>query len=170
MFATVLFNVALALIWVLLNENVTTDTFFPSFVAGNIVAALAQWLFRRVDGPERDFFHRAFQPRKWGVLVKLAYNFLYELVLSNIQVAIVVARPKLEVQPALIRLPIDLENDLSITLLGNMITMTPGTITMDVADDRKSLVIHCLNVTDIEGTKKTIKEKFEKPLRELERS
>lgn len=170
MFATVLFNLALASIWVLLNENVTVATFFPSFVAGNIVAAVVQWMFRRVKGPERDFFHHAFQPRKWGVLVKLAYNFFYELVMSNVQVAFVVARPKLVVQPALIRLPIELENDLSIMLLANMITMTPGTISMDVADDRKSLVVHCLNVTDIEGTKKTIKEKFELPLRELERA
>jgi multicomponent Na+:H+ antiporter subunit E len=169
MFATILFNVLLALLWVLLNENVTRETFFPSFVAGNIVAALVQWIFRRIHGPERVFFHHAFQPRKIGVLLRLGWNFLYELVLSNIQVVKVVIQPKLEIQSALIRLPIELENDLSITLLANMITMTPGTITMDVADDRKSLVIHCLNVTDIEGTKQTIREKFELPLRELER-
>ncbi len=162
-------NLLLALMWVLLNENVTRETFFPSLVAGIIVAAVVQWIFRRIEGPERSFFMRAMHPRKLGVALKLFYNFLVELILSNIQVVKVVIQPNLQVQPALIRMPIELENDLSITILANMITMTPGTITMDVAEDRKSLVIHCLNVTDIEGTKQTIRDKFEKPLRELER-
>jgi multicomponent Na+:H+ antiporter subunit E len=169
MFPYVVTNVLLALMWVLLNENVTRDTFISSFVAGNIVAAIVQWIFRRIEGPERSFFLRALRPAKLGVLIKLIYNFTYELILSNIQVAKVVIQPRLNVQPALIRLPIELENDLSITMLANMITMTPGTITMDVAEDRKSLVVHCLNVTDIEGTKQTIRDKFELPLRELER-
>jgi multisubunit Na+/H+ antiporter MnhE subunit len=50
-----------------------------------------------------------------------------------------------------------------------LISLTPGTVTMDVAEDRKSLWVHCLNVDDIPGTKQTIKERFELPLRELEK-
>lgn len=169
MMPAIVMNVVLALMWVLLTENVTRETFLGSFAAGNIVAAVVQWMFRRIKGPETEFFRHALRPGKLGTLLKLIYNFLYELILSNIQVAMVVIQPKLRVQSALIRLPTELQNDLSITILANLITMTPGTITMDVADDRKSLVVHCLNVADIEATKRTIKEKFEQPLLELER-
>jgi multisubunit Na+/H+ antiporter MnhE subunit len=73
------------------------------------------------------------------------------------------------VQPALIRVPIELQSDAAITALAGMISLTPGTVTVDVATDRRSLDVHCLNVPDIEATKQSIKVMFEQPLRELER-
>jgi multicomponent Na+:H+ antiporter subunit E len=158
-------TVLLALVWCFLLESFRLAT----FLSGLIIAAAVEYVFRRIIGSEVDFFRAAFRLRKLGTLAKLAGFFLYELVLSNIQVAIVILRPRLRVKPALIQLPIELENDVSITMLANMISLTPGTVTVDVAPDRKSLTVHCLNVEDIEATKRTIKDGFERRLAELER-
>jgi multicomponent Na+:H+ antiporter subunit E len=164
MITVVVLNLLLALMWCFLLEKFDVGT----FVAGNLVAALVQWIFRRVRGPEMEFLRRAFRPGKLWVLSKLALYFMYEMVKSNLQVAWLIWQPRLRVQSALIRIPIELENDLSIALLANMISLTPGTVTMDVADDRKALIVHCLNVDDIADTKRVIKTRFEQPLRELE--
>jgi len=165
MLAHVVISLLLAVMWCLLVERFDAGALF----AGLLVAVGVQWVFRRVKGAETHLFARAFLPSKMLALVKLTVFFTYELILSNIQVAIVVLSPRLRVRSALIELPIELENDLAITALANLISLTPGTVTVDVAPDRKSLTIHCLNVSDIEATKETIKRKFEKPLRELER-
>jgi multisubunit Na+/H+ antiporter MnhE subunit len=165
MLAPVVISLALAVMWCLLIERFDLG----AFLAGLLVAVGVQWMFRRVKGAESLLFHRAFRPSKIFALLKLAAFFTYELLLSNIQVAIVVLSPRLRVRSALIELPIALQNDLSITALANMISLTPGTVTVDVSPDLKSLVIHCLNVNDLEAAKLNIKNRFERPLQELER-
>ncbi|MCG3146862.1 MAG: Na(+)/H(+) antiporter subunit E [Verrucomicrobiae bacterium] len=158
MFAYLLINFVLALIWCFLTETFTVTT----FVIGNLLATGVLFLSRRLLG-EPVFF------RKLGVFVKLLVVFTREVLVANVQVAWWILRPRLRVQPAMIRLPIALETDAAITALAGMISLTPGTVTVDVAPDRKSLEVHCLNVPDIAATKAGIKEMFEKPLRELER-
>lgn len=165
MIAMLATNLALALLWCLLVEKLELG----SLVAGSLVAGLVQWLFRRIAGAEVEFLRRAVRPRKLRALARLLWYFGYELVKSNLQVAWLIWQPRLQVQSALIQIPIELENDLSIVLLANLITLTPGTVTVDVAADRRTLLVHCLNVSDIEATKQQIKDCFEQPLRELER-
>jgi len=158
MLGLLLINVGLALIWCFLTESFTAAT----FVIGNVLAAGVLFLSRRLLG-ETVFFH------KLGVFGKLVVVFAREIVVANFQVAWWILRPRLRIKPALIRVPIELETDAAITALAGMISLTPGTVTVDVAPDRRSLVVHCLNVPDIAATKRSIKELFEQPLRELER-
>jgi multicomponent Na+:H+ antiporter subunit E len=157
MFGHVLVNVLLAAVWCFLVEDFTA----PTFIVGYLVAAGVMFMSRRLMG-EVVFF------RKLGVFLKLLAVFLRELLVANVQVAWWILRPRLRVRPAMIRLPIELKTDLGISTLAGMISLTPGTVTVDVAPDRKSLDVHCLNVTDIEAVKHTIKTSFEKPLLELE--
>lgn len=158
MFGHVLVNVVLAVIWCFLVEEFTA----PTFIIGYLISAGVLFVSRRLMG-EVVFFH------KLGVFLKLLAVFARELVVANVQVAWWILRPKLQVQPALIRLPIELKSDAAITALAGMISLTPGTVSVDVAPDRKSLLVHCLNVPDIAMTKRGIKEMFEQPLQELER-
>jgi multicomponent Na+:H+ antiporter subunit E len=158
MFGHVLVNVVLAVIWCFLVEEFTA----PTFLVGYLIAAGVLFLSRRLMG-EVVFFH------KLGVFLKLLVVFVRELVVANVQVAWWILRPRLRIQPALIRLPIELKSDAAITALAGMISLTPGTVTVDVAPDRRSLIVHCLNVPDIAAAKRSIKQLFEQPLQELER-
>lgn len=83
---------------------------------------------------------------KTGKVLSLIGLFLYELVVSAVRVALVVLHPNLKsvVKPAIIAVPLSVKSDAEITLLANMITLTPGTLTVDVAADRSVLYVHAL--------------------------
>lgn len=80
---------------------------------------------------------------KWISLVLL---FVRELVLSALKVAWLVVQPKLRIRPAIIAYPLTVTSDAQITLLANMITLTPGTLSVDVSDDRKTLYVHVIDM------------------------
>lgn len=80
-------------------------------------------------------------------LLLLGY-FLKELILSALNVAWLVLQPKIRLRPAFISYPLTVTTDVQITLLASLITLTPGTLSVDVSDDRKTLLIHALDVAD----------------------
>ncbi|MEO0821419.1 MAG: Na+/H+ antiporter subunit E [Pseudomonadota bacterium] len=77
-------------------------------------------------------------------IVWLVIYFLYELVVSASRVFLEVMTPGLSATPRFIAMPLDADTDLSITLTGNLITLTPGTLTVDVSEDRRHLLIHAM--------------------------
>jgi multisubunit Na+/H+ antiporter MnhE subunit len=113
----------------------------------------------------RNFFLQPVHIRRPLEWFKMLLVFAREVIIANLQVAWLVIRPRLKIHPAAIQLPIDLRDDVSITALANMITLTPGTWTIDVAPDRSALYVHCLSAPDVEAVKKQIKEQFEAPLK-----
>src|SRR5690606_23322694 len=101
----------------------------------------------RRRGPDRSRqLHRirGAEPMKWLSLLLL---FVRELIVSALKVAWLVVRPRLRVRPAIIAYPLTVTTDAQITLLANMITLTPGTLTVDVSGDRKWLYIHAIDMT-----------------------
>lgn len=80
---------------------------------------------------------------RWVSLILL---FVRELILSALRVAWLVVQPKLRIQPAVIAYPLTVTTDAQITLLANMITLTPGTLSVDVSDDRKTLFVHSIDM------------------------
>ena len=107
-----------------------------------------------------------FVKKLWQMLEFTLY-FLWELVLSNIRVTIDVLRPLRYLRPGVIAIPLDLKTDAEITLLTNTLTLTPGTLALDVSDDRKVLYIHAMRVDDGEHLRSSIKEGFESRIRKL---
>lgn len=81
-------------------------------------------------------------------VLSLVALFLYELMVSAINVARIVIRPDLKsaLKPAIVAVPLTVKSDAEITLLANMITLTPGTLTVDVAEDRSVLYVHVLTM------------------------
>ena len=77
-------------------------------------------------------------------IVWLPVYFLYELVMSSMRVAYEVMTPGFTISPRFVVMPLDAKTDLGITLTGNLISLTPGTLTVDVAEDRSSLLIHSM--------------------------
>jgi len=85
---------------------------------------------------------------RWLALIWL---FVRELVLSALQVAWLVVQPRLDLHPALVAYPLTVTTDTQITLLANLVTLTPGTLSVDVSDDRRTLYIHVLSLADREA-------------------
>jgi multicomponent Na+:H+ antiporter subunit E len=75
--------------------------------------------------------------------------------------------PRIEATPAIVALPLDVDTDAEITLLANMITLTPGTLSMDVSDDRSVLFVHVVHGEEPEKVKQDIKQVFEKLVHEV---
>jgi multicomponent Na+:H+ antiporter subunit E len=88
---------------------------------------------------------------------------------SNIAVLRVVLSPRPRVRSGVIAVPTELTHAVALTMLANMITLTPGTLTLDISEDRRYLFVHTLNLDDPEDVKREIRMAFEVYLRELSR-
>lgn len=86
---------------------------------------------------------------RFGILIIV---FLWELLISGLRVAREVLRPELQIQPGVIAYPLDVTTGREITALANLISLTPGTLSLDVSDDRTVLYIHSILVGDAEAT------------------
>ena len=95
--------------------------------------------------------------------------FLWEVFKANIDVAYRVLHPNLPIKPGIIKVKSSLKSDMALTFLANSITLTPGTLSVDIDKDNGILYIHWINVKaqDIESTTKIIVERFEKILAKI---
>jgi multicomponent K+:H+ antiporter subunit E len=98
---------------------------------------------------------------------KLAVVVLRDIVLSNLQVARLILGPESRIRPSFVWVPLSIRNSHGITALASIITMTPGTLSCDLSDDRRHLLVHCLNLGDAESTIAQIKQSYERPLLEI---
>jgi multicomponent Na+:H+ antiporter subunit E len=133
--------------------------------AGAVVSAIILTLTTRLAPPGDGHLQRRVRPRPWGLLV-LAAAFLLELVKSALSVAREAWRPKLAVRPGVVAVPIHLTSDVEITMLASLISLTPGTLSLDVSADGRTLYVHAL-VIDDDGThiRESIARHLERPVR-----
>lgn len=93
---------------------------------------------------------------------------VYDVILSSIAVAkVILFMPQDQIKTALITVPIDLPTPEAITLLAGTITMTPGTLTADIAADGRSLLIHSLHAPDPDAVRDEIKSRYEARLKRI---
>lgn len=150
-----LINILLALAW-----GAVTGNFSELNLAFGFVLALGALYLIREQVGTGAYFERV------GQALGLAFMFVYELVLSAWRVATIVLRPKIELQPGIIAFPLTVDRDFEITMLANLITLTPGTLSVDVSEDRKILYVHCIDVPDPQATIDDIKNGFERKILE----
>lgn len=98
--------------------------------------------------------------------VKLFLLFLAELLRSAWRVARLVLMPRLDIEPGIVAVPVGLTRDAELTLLANLITLTPGTLTVDISDDRRVLYVHALEADDPDAVRRDIRSGFERAIRE----
>lgn len=154
----ILINMIVAGTWMFLKN----DWSFPSFFVGFFWGLVLLYLMRRII-PGRFYFSRVL------AACTLFFLFLKELLMANISVIRDITRPKLDIQPGIFALPTELKSDWEITLLSILITLTPGTIVMDISDDNKILYIHAINMADADEAIAAIKNSFEKAIMEVTR-
>ncbi|MFP3918522.1 Na+/H+ antiporter subunit E [Lysinibacillus telephonicus] len=155
----ILLNLFLAFLWMFLSSNYSVSRFIIGYLLG-LLTILAL---------RRFFKNRLYIDRIWAI-IKLAFLFIKELILANISVLILVLSPKLQLQPAFFKYNTELTQEWEITLLSNLITLTPGTVVVHVSDDSKSLFIHVIDSNDIDETIDSIRNSFEKAILEVSRT
>ncbi|ADY63834.1 MULTISPECIES: Na+/H+ antiporter subunit E [Rhizobium/Agrobacterium group] len=143
-------------VWLAVSGSVTP----ANILFGLIVSALALGLIRHQI--PKGGRHRLRPVR----VLSLLLLFFKELALSAWKVAVMVTRPKLDVQPGIFAYPLRLTTDFEITLLANLITLTPGTLSVDVSEDKTTLYVHAIDCSNIEAAKNDIRNGFEKKIME----
>ncbi len=104
-------------------------------------------------------------PRPWNLFawIWLALLFLRELLLAASAVIRATLSPRLDLSPGIVAVPLRLRSAAGITLLGNMVTLTPGTTALHVSEDRRTLYIHAMDARDPEAVRRSIAERLEAP-------
>ncbi|MGZ8272681.1 MAG: Na+/H+ antiporter subunit E [Burkholderiaceae bacterium] len=105
--------------------------------------------------------------RAWPVAFRLGLTVLWDIVVSNVQVAWLILGTERRIQPRFVWLPLDIRDAHGIASLAGIITMTPGTLSADLTDDRRFLLVHALNVVDEAALVASIKTRYEAPLRRI---
>jgi len=107
--------------------------------------------------------------RRYIFAIIYFFKFLWEMAKANLHVAYLVVHPKVPVKPGIVKIKTKLTKDSAITVLTNSITLTPGTLTIDVNPDKKELYIHWIDVVskDVQENTETIGGRFEKLLMEV---
>jgi|UniRef100_A0A7C1WZ07 multicomponent Na+:H+ antiporter subunit E len=130
-----LLNVLLALVWTMAVGKFTFPQLVLGFLLGFLVVTIVEPLWGKPSYALRI-----------GRALRLIGFFLEELILSSLRIAYDVLTPQLHAQPRIIAVPLDAQTDTEITLLANFLTLTPGTLSLDVSVDKRVLYVHAMYV------------------------
>ena len=148
-------NILLALVWAALTGSLT----LANFAFGLLLGWLALYLVRE----QLEARHGRHRPVR---ILSLAVIFIKELILSGWRVARQVTSPRMDLRPGIFAYPLNLKSDFEITVLANLITLTPGTLSVEVSDDRKTLFVHAIDCSDVDKTMREIRDGFERKIEE----
>jgi multicomponent Na+:H+ antiporter subunit E len=122
-----LFLIAL-IFWLLVTFSLTLS----NIIVGVVAALITSYLFGRYFVTDvRKFL----QPKRYVWLLLYIFIFLWECIKANFDVAYRVLHPAMPIKPGIVKVPLEIKSDIAKTMLANSITMTPGTIAVDVKDD-----------------------------------
>lgn len=150
-------TVVLAVLWMLLVNDVSPGSLIFGAVLGTAIAFVVGeglWL----------------PPVRFGrplLLVRLAMHVLVDIVVANVQVALLVLGPTRRLRPAFIAVPLDSTHDIALTALIGIVSLSPGTLCAELSDDHAQLLIHVLDLDDEAALVAQIKTRYEAPLMEI---
>ena len=153
---TPVLSILLLVVWLLLVRSYA----FGQFVLGGSLAILIPLLTHRF-WDARPLIAKPF------ALLRFIFRVLGDIITANFEVAYLIANPWRKLKPHFIEYPLMLEERCTITLLASTISLTPGTVSANLRMDGKSLLIHALNVDDEEALINQIRERYERPLKEI---
>jgi multicomponent K+:H+ antiporter subunit E len=149
-------TVVLFIVWLLLNQSVSPG----HLVLATLFAITIPWL---VSGLTEDQT-RIRRPFKAILFILKVFK---DIVVANMQVAIQVIGPMRFLQPRFIAVPLDIKGDFPITVLASTISLTPGTLSAEVSEDKAWLYVHALHLKDETAAIREIKKRYEAPLMEI---
>lgn len=128
-----LMNLLLCFVWVAISGSM----YYSNFLFGFLLGFLILWIVNKNEEDKR-YFNRV--PK----MIWFAFYFLGEMIKANLQVAYDVITPKYFFKPGIVRFPLTATSDSEINLLSMFISLTPGTILLDVSEDKKWIFIHVM--------------------------
>lgn len=143
--------------WVLLMNDVSPGNLLLGAVLGTVIAFCigeGLWL----------------QPVRFGkpwLLVRLFGHVLIDIVVANMEVALLVLGPTKRLRPAFIEVPLDSTHEIALTALISIVSLSPGTLCAELSDDRTRLIVHVLDLDDEAALVASIKSRYEAPLLEI---
>jgi multicomponent Na+:H+ antiporter subunit E len=149
-------NIFLALAWVALTGRLSPENLFAGFVMG--YAAI--WLTRDAIGAQ-GYVTKV--PR----VIRFSLYFLGLFARSSWRIAVEIVTPRDTMKPAILAIPLDASTETEILILTSLITLTPGSLTLDVSSDRRYVYVHEMYMTDPEQVRKELKDGLEKRLLEV---
>lgn len=151
-----LLNILLAISWMLLVGELDAET----FIEGAVIGYLILWISKSALGGTIYF-------SKIPKIIMFVFYFLKEIIIANLKVAFDIITPKNYMKPGIIAFPLDVKTDIEITLFTNLLSLTPGTLSLDVSSDKKTLYVHALYVQNSDIFKAELKNGLEKRLLEV---
>ena len=134
-------NLLLAVVWTALTDSFTVG----GFLSGYVIGLGALWMTQPLYGEAGNYFVRTLR------IVQLALYFVYDLVMSSFRVARDVLTPQDLSSPRILAMPLKAESAIEVLLFTNLISLTPGTLSLDVSPDRKTLYVHAMFADDPEA-------------------
>lgn len=154
----ILLNLTIAFIWMFFHNDWTVGTFTIGYMVGMaLIFGLRRFL------PQQVYFSKMIP------ITRLILLFGKALVLSSLVVAREILRPKLRIRPGIIAVKTELKTDLEVTLFACLISLTPGTLTLEVSPEGDVLYIHAMDIFDVEQSVNEIKATFERAIMEVSR-
>jgi multicomponent Na+:H+ antiporter subunit E len=145
-------NVFLAFVWAALFGEFTLQ----QLIVGFIIGYATLYSIRGAMGENLYFF-------KGNQFVRFMIYFIWELFIANLRVARDVLRPgPIRMKPHVVAVPLDTRNEIAITILANVLSLTPGTLSLDISDDRSVLFVHAINADDPDQVRAQTKAGFER--------
>ena len=151
-----LLNIFLAVLWMLMWEAFDIYSLMAGFLLGYLLLGIVS---RTMQGA-------GYGTKGWQ-LVSFGIYFVGILIKSNIQVAKEILTPGLQMTPRFIRYPVEGLTDVQLTSLANAITLTPGTLSVDISDDKKYLYLHCMYAQDRQSAIADIDELRDRMMKEM---
>ena len=151
-----LLSATLFIVWLLL-----ANTLDPAHIVLGALLAIVVPRFTEDLRPERPRIRRPL------VIARLALTVLWDIVLSNIEVARRILGPESAIRPRFVWIPLALTDPHAVLSLAGIITMTPGTLSAELSPDGSHLLVHAFNVDDEAALIAQIKARYEAPLKEI---
>jgi multicomponent K+:H+ antiporter subunit E len=149
-------SITLLITWLLLNNTVALG----HIILGSILAIAIPWF-------TQSFWQEKVCLKNPSALFKFICVVLYDIIVSNMTVAKQVLSPNDDLKPAFFEYPVEIQHPLGISILASTISLTPGTVSCDLSEDRTTLIINGLFVDDKTQMINEIKHRYEKPLMEV---
>lgn len=149
-------SVTLWVLWLLLNNTLAPGHMLLGAALAIIIPQLT-----------RPFWQETVCIKHPWVLTRFIAVVLWDILVANIIVAKLILGNKNTLEPKFLQIPLDLEHPLAISLLANTISLTPGTVSCDVSEDQKTLIVHGLHEPNPADTIADIKQRYEQPLKKV---
>lgn len=149
-------SLLLFVVWLLLNNSISPG----HIVLGLFFAITIPLLINNMRGEKPKL-------KKPWLAIRYLFVVIYDIVVANMQVAVLVLGPTSRLRPGFVAIPIELSTDVGITVLASTVSLTPGTVSTEVSEDKQWLYVHALHLDNEQELIDEIKQRYERPIKEI---